>query len=175
MLKMYFLPKKWLAVTVSLLASTAGGAACAQNETTAFEQIRECQALSISEQRLACYDERMAAIRIATANGDVIIVERTQVDAARRAMFGFAAPSLPAVFGGEALDSLETTLERAVPIANSAWVFHLADGSIWRQIDSTRINSSQVRKGYEVRVRSAALGSYFLKIGTARAVRVRRE
>ena len=158
-----------------LLAYGAAGAAMAQDRSTAFERLSECQALTDSAQRLACYDERMAALRAAANTGEVVIVERAQVDAARRAVFGFTAPSLPAVFGGDAVESLETTLDRATTALDGAWVFHLADGSVWRQIDNTRISNPRGRQGEEVRVRKAALGSYFLNLGSSRAVRVRRE
>lgn len=117
----------------------------------------------------------MAALRAAANTGEVVIVERAQVDAARRAVFGFAAPSLPGVFGGDTMESLETTLDRATTALDGAWIFHLADGSVWRQIDNTRVTNPRGRQGEEVRVRKAALGSYFLNLGSSRAVRVRRE
>lgn len=151
------------------------GNAKAQSDPTAFERLSECQGLSADEQRLACYDERMAALRAAAKSGEVVIMERAQVDAAKRAVFGLSTPNFPAMFGGDAIESLETTLERATATANGAWIFHLADGSTWRQIDNTRVANPRTRQGEEVRVRKAALGSYFLNLGSNRAVRVRRE
>ncbi len=151
------------------------GNAKAQSDPTAFERLSECQGLSADEQRLACYDERMAALRAAAKSGEVVIMERAQVDAAKRAVFGLSTPNFPAMFGGDAIESLETTLERATVTANGAWIFHLADGSTWRQIDNTRVANPRTRQGEEVRVRKAALGSYFLNLGSNRAVRVRRE
>jgi ribosomal protein L9 len=44
-----------------------------------------------------------------------------------------------------------------------------------QQIDNTRVANRRARQGEEVRVRKAALGSYFLNLGSNRAVRVRRE
>ncbi|MEN5114334.1 hypothetical protein ABE453_09940 [Brevundimonas diminuta] len=117
----------------------------------------------------------MAALRSATTTGEVVIVERAQVDAAKRAVFGFSTPSLPSVFGGDEVVSLETTLERATSAVDGSWIFHLTDGSTWRQIDNTRVSNPRNRQGEEVRVRKAALGSYFLNLGSSRAVRVRRE
>lgn len=158
-----------------LLALVATSGAVAQDGPAAFERLSECQSLTDGAQRLACYDERMAALRAAANTGEVVIVERAQVDAARRAVFGFTAPNLPAVFGGDTVESLETKLDRATNALDGAWVFHLADGSVWRQIDNTRITNPRARQGEEVRVRKAALGSYFLNLGSSRAVRVRRE
>lgn len=158
-----------------LLALLAAGSAKAQNTPSAFEKLSECQDLIANEQRLACYDERMTELRAAANNGEVVIVERAQVDAAKRAVFGFSTPNLPAVFGGETIESLESTLERAAAASDGAWIFYLADGSTWRQIDNTRVTNPRARQGEEVRVRKAALGSYFLNLGSSRAVRVRRE
>lgn len=164
----------WIMATLSL-ALLASGDARAQSSPTAFDKLSECQEISSNETRLACYDERMAALRSATTTGEVVIVERAQVDAAKRAVFGFSTPSLPSVFGGDEVASLETTLERATTAVDGSWVFHLTDGSTWRQIDNTRVSNPRNRHGEEVRVRKAALGSYFLNLGSSRAVRVRRE
>lgn len=170
-----FTPRSRLLCAITLLAPLIGGSAWAQSGSVAFERLSECQSLSDSAQRLACYDERMASLRAAANTGEVVIVERAQVDQARRAVFGLSAPSLPSVFGDDTIESLETTLTQATPALNGAWVFHLADGSVWRQIDNTRITNPRSRQGEDVRVRRAALGSYFLNLGSSRAVRVRRE
>lgn len=169
------MPRFGLFSAITLLGLLMGGSAWAQSGSVAFERLSECQSLSDGAQRLACYDERMASLRAATNTGEVVIVERAQIDEARRAVFGFTAPSLPSVFGGDTIESLETALTKAAPGLNGAWVFHLADGSVWRQIDNTRITDPRHRQGEEVRVRRAALGSYFLNLGASRAVRVRRE
>jgi len=175
MLDINFMSKIPSIAAYLLLLSAPSGTAWAQNSATPFDRLTECQAISNAEERLACYDDRMTVVRAATAAGDVIIAERAAVDAAKRAMFGFTTPSLPSVFGGDDIESLETTLERATLTPNGAWIFYLADGSIWRQIDNTRVPSPHTRHGEEVRVRKAALGSYFLNLGSSRAVRVRRE
>ena len=170
-----FMPRSRLFCAITLLSPFMGGSAWAQSGSVAFERLSECQYLSDSAQRLACYDERMASLRAAANTGEVVIVERAQVDQARRAVFGLSAPSLPSVLGDDTIESLETTLTQATPALNGAWVFHLADGSVWRQIDNTRITNPRSRQGEDVRVRRAALGSYFLNFGSSRAVRVRRE
>ena len=74
----------------------------------------------------------------------------------------------------EAVDSIETTLVRAGLAGENKWVFTLADESVWRQIDSDRVNFRN-RPGEAVRVRRASLGSYLMTIGNSRAVRVRRQ
>lgn len=105
-------------------------------------------------------------------------MDRAQVSAARRQLFGFELPSLPDMFERgpaiERVDSIESTLERASVVGEGRWLFRLADGGVWRQIDVEPVRF-QNRNGQVVRVRRAALGSYLLTVGGSRAVRVRRQ
>ena len=137
-----------------------------------------CRTVADSAARLACYDTAAGALDSAEQQGDVVVIDRAQVSAARRQLFGFDLPSMPNLFErgarSERIDAVETTLTRAVLVAEGRWVFTLADGGIWRQIDSERV-TFQNRPGESVRVRRAALGSYQLVVGRSRAVRVRRQ
>jgi hypothetical protein len=74
--------------------------------------------------------------------------------------------------GGPALETVETTLVSANQ--SDGWVFRLADGSVWRQVDTTALNF-RPREGMPVRIRRAAVGSYMLKVGDSPAVRARRQ
>ncbi len=74
----------------------------------------------------------------------------------------------------DTLDAIETSLTRAGQYAEGKWTFTLADGSIWRQIDSEPVRFRN-REGQAVRVRRAALGSFLLTVDGSRAVRVRRQ
>ena len=72
------------------------------------------------------------------------------------------------------IDSIETTLQSATQNADNRWVFRLADGGVWRQIDSDPLRI-RPRQGDAVRVRKASLGSFLMTVGGSRAVRVRRQ
>ncbi len=164
---------------IFMLASATFSASSAIAQTGArprgLVELTQCQALAEPTTRLTCYDEKVATLTAAERSGEIIVVERTEMDAARRAVFGFPAPNLAGVLGGEQIEGLETALERVAQGPNGIWIFHLADGSVWRQIDRTRIDNPRRRSGETVRVRKAALGSHFLNLGDSRAVRVRRE
>lgn len=138
-----------------------------------YQNLMACSAVTPDVDRLACFDRETARLKAAEQSGAVIIMPRARVEETRRALFGFAVPSLPDMMsGGPALDAVETTLISASQ--SDGWVFRLADGSVWRQVDTTALNF-RPREGMPVRIRRAAVGSYMLKVGDSPAVRARRQ
>lgn len=143
-----------------------------------LSRLDACRTIESDSQRLACYDETAAALDTAQREGQVVAVDRRQMTEVRRQLFGFEAPSLSSLFGrsgdDEPVNAVETTLTGASMNGDGKWVFRLADGSVWLQIDSAAVRFS--RDGSpQVRVRRASLGSYQLVVGSSRAVRVRRQ
>lgn len=142
-----------------------------------LNRLVECRPMEDAAQRLACYDAAASALDAAERQGDVVVVDRAQVGEARRQLFGFQLPSISLFERGttvEEINAIETTLTRASQSGEGRWLFTLADGSVWRQIDTERVTFRN-RAGESVRVRRASLGSYQLVIGASRAVRVRRQ
>lgn len=143
-----------------------------------LSSLSQCRSLSSDADRLACYDRAAAALDQGERSGELVVIEKAQVQAAKRDLFGFSMPSLPNLFGKESeedrVTSIETTLTSAGQSPDGKWVFRLGDQSEWRQIDSMPVRFRN-RPGEEVRVRNAALGSYLLTVGSSRAVRVRRQ
>lgn len=72
-----------------------------------------------------------------------------------------------------ALQSITAEVKRAYRDQLDKWVFELADGAVWRQIDSEVIAPAP-RTGSKVEIKRAALGSYVIKVDGQRPVRVRR-
>lgn len=179
--------KRLIVATAAVMSIGAGDVQAIENlqnqniapETPALiDNLSRCRNIAADAARLACFDAAMSALDTARQQGDVVVIDRAQARNARRQLFGFQAPSLSGLFGredaAEEVDSIETTLARAGRTGDGKWVFHLADGSEWRQIDSASVQF-QNRAGASVRVRRAALGSYQLVVGGSRAVRVRRQ
>lgn len=175
------MPKTRLRLILALAAVAPASVATAQSGPAAraevLDRVVACRQITGEAARLACYDGAVTALDQAQRQGDVVVVDRGQVREARRQLFGFQVPSITLFDQGErpeAVDSIETTLVRAGQYAEGKWVFTLADESVWRQIDSDRVNFRN-RPGEAVRVRRASLGSYLMTIGNSRAVRVRRQ
>lgn len=142
-----------------------------------LDRLMQCRSLPDGDARLTCYDAAADALASAERGGEVVVIERGQIRAARRQLFGFNSPALSGLLEPdgefERIDGIESTLVRASQ-SDGRWTFALADGSEWRQIDSGRIRFDN-RAGEAVRVRRAALGSFQLVVSGSRAVRVRRQ
>jgi nucleoside phosphorylase len=162
---------------VAAASLLSGQAAPEQARPESLERLMACRAVADNVARLACFDAAAGALETAERAGDVVVIDRAGVAETRRQLFGFEMPTLPRLFGPEGaveIDSIDTTLQSASLVGEGRWVFRLADGSVWRQIDSERVRFTN-RPGQAVRVRKASLGSYLLTVDGSRAVRVRRQ
>ncbi|MFN3669443.1 MAG: hypothetical protein ACK4VY_09060 [Brevundimonas sp.] len=167
-----------LAAAATLAVVLSGQAAPVQERSGTLARLMDCRAVADSAARLACYDAAAGALDSAERQGEVVVMDRAAIAETRREMFGFNVPSLPRLFGpsGESDDisAIETTLQSATRGSDDRWVFRLEDGGVWRQVDTANVHISN-RAGRPVRVRRAALGTFFLSVGDSPAVRVRRQ
>ncbi|MGO4408823.1 MULTISPECIES: hypothetical protein [unclassified Brevundimonas] len=165
-------------IAILLLSMPSYAQNFATNRSPLLEQVARCRQITSDVERLRCFDNAAGALDAAERQGEVVVVDRGQIREARRQLFGFELPSLPPMFSrdeaDEKIDAVETTLLSAGQGADGKWLFRLADGSEWRQIDSDPVRF-QNREGMEIRVRRASLGSYQLTAGRSRAVRVKRQ
>lgn len=162
---------------VAVVATLSGETAPPQERAETLARVTACRAIADGAARLSCYDAAVTALDSAERQGEVVVMDRAQIGEARRQLFGFEMPSMPRLFGAEGateIDSIETTLQSATQVADNRWVFRLADGAVWRQIDTDSLRT-RPRPGEAVRVRKASLGSFLLTVGDSRAVRVRRQ
>ena len=163
---------------VAVASVLSGQSAPAQERPEALARLMACRDVADSAARLACFDSAAGALDTAERQGEVVLFDRAGVAETRRQLFGFEMPAMPRLFGaageGAEIDSIETTLVSATYINEGRWIFRLAEGGEWRQIDSERFRF-QNRPGQPVRVRKASLGSFLLTVGDSRAVRVRRQ
>ena len=163
----------------AVMAATAlsGQSIPAQERPETLARLMACRSVADSAARLACFDTAAGALDSAQQQGELVVMDRAQVNRTRRQLFGFEMPALPQLFGPEGavqIESIDTTLQGAALVGEGRWVFRLADGGVWRQIDSERVRF-QNQPGQPVRIRKASLGSFLLTVGDSRAVRVRRQ
>lgn len=142
-----------------------------------LKAVTDCRGLSDPAARLACYDQATAALDVAEAKGDVVIVDREQVKQARQAAFGFNFRLPSFMTQGEqpeALSRLTTTIATARQDPRGRWTITLQDGAVWRQIDTEKLRRAPA-PGTVAELRTAALGSYFMKIEGLGVIRAKRE
>ena len=168
-------------VGVLLMALAPAGFALAQSNLAErvplLRDLLACRAVAESTDRLACFDRTSAALEAAERQGEVTVLDRAQVQETRTRLFGLELTDLN-IFGrsgqAEAIDSIETTLVSARRAPAGEWVFVLADGSTWRQIDSERLTATPT-PGSVVRVRQGAVGSFLISVNNSRSLRARRQ
>lgn len=160
-----------------LLTAGAGLAASPiKGRAAPLQAIVDCRALPDPTERLACYDRAAATLDAAEKAGEVVVVDRAQVQEARKAAFGFNFQMPSFMTGGdrpEALDKITATVESASQDATGKWVFRMTDGAVWRQVDSSRV-SRDPKAGTTVEIRSATMGSFMMTVGYSH-IRVHRD
>jgi hypothetical protein len=168
---------------IFLLATVLGSAAIAapkapkmQPPPADFARLIACRSIADGAQRLACYDREVGVVGSANARGDLVVMNREEVRKTRRSLFGLSLPDL-SVFGGGNLpgdaDTLETTIKFARQGPDGKWLFVLAEGGQWVQLDS-RDFIVDPAPGQPVRIKQGALGSYMMNVNKQTGVKVHR-
>lgn len=153
-------------------------AAAVTDRAAALKQLSDCRTIADANQRLACYDAAAAAVDAAEAAGDLVVMDRNQVQTAKRSLFGFDTSALNIFDRGDpeqrvVVDNVTLIVERAYRGEGGKWVVVMTDGQVWQQVDNTDMYKAP-KSGSEARIRKAALGSYFMNIDGQTAIRARR-
>ncbi len=166
----------WI-VCLTPLALVAAAAA-QEPRPSALADIYRCAEVPDAAARLSCFDAAVASLRNAEAIGQVLAVDRTQVETLERESFGFQLPSLSAFLPHHddqagSLERVESQVARVVRLPNGRHSFVLTNGQTWTQ---TEIRSAtNVRVGDSIAIRRAALGGFMLSPEHGAAYRVRRD
>lgn len=157
-------------IAVALSAALATGALAKDKNSgkiyetpEMFQEVLKCETLASAEIRLACFDRTVKSLAIAISKRDIVVAERETIKDAERGLFGLSLPRLKLFGAGddEQITEIESTISRFRRDENGALIFTVADGARWRQIDS---QPQLVKAGDKVKIRKAALGSFFANI-----------
>lgn len=166
-------PTIMLVATLGAFATAASAQEAAPDATA---KLLECRSIAEESLRLACYDSTVAAFAAARAGGELVVLDRQEVEQARRRTFGLDIDILNPFDRTErpaALQSITSAVTSARQVSGGKWLVSLADGSTWLQIDTETVHIG--RTPTEARVRRAALGSYLMSVDGARSMRVKRQ
>jgi hypothetical protein len=147
-----------------------------QSRPPVFEALVNCRAIADPAERLTCYDSKVAAMDEAEKKDELVLADKASMKEARRGLFGFSIPKLK-IFGNDGKQDekfeLTATIDSAYQASYGKWTIVLEDGARWVQIDTQAVRKNPAR-GMEVKIREAAMGSYFANIAGQRAIRMRR-
>lgn len=163
-------------MTALAVAGAGLAAGAPKGRAAQLQAVVDCRKLPDPTERLTCYDAAAAKLDAAEQAGEVVVVDREQVREARRAAFGFNF-QMPAFMTRdekpEEIDRISATVKEARQDATGKWIIVLSDGAIWRQTDSKKLFRDP-HAGSTVDIRTAALGSFFMKVDGQSQIRVHR-
>lgn len=167
-------------VAAMLITPVAAASGEEARRPAVFEKLLGCRSVKDSAARLACFDKQVAEMDAAARNAELVVVDRGEIRNTRKSLFGLTLPSL-GIFGNseaerreaKAFTEIESTI-RSARISGYRWSVILEDGARWVQIDSKSL-ARDPKAGQQIRIRKAALGSFFANIDGQTAIRMRRE
>lgn len=134
----------------------------AADRAPAYQALLACRALTDAAARLACFDEKVDRLAEAERKAEVVVVEPSAVTAGGSVRY---APIVPKI------ETLDTTVTKAVRSPDRKWVLTFADGGRWRQVDEREL-ARWPTAGSKVHVRTAAAGSYLVNLDGQTAIRM---
>jgi hypothetical protein len=173
-----------VAVAIVVLAGLIATQAAAGAEppplpaVPSYSDVLACRSLPDPKQRLACFDKTVGTLAAAETSGDVVVINRAKVEEVKRQAFGL--PNLDALKAFEIhtqakpVEKISFVIASAHQNAAGRWMVTSADGQVWVQIDSSDVYPEPAA-GRTAVVSRGMIGSFFLKVGTDSAFRVRRE
>ena len=160
-----FVPAAALPKSPKMAAATTGVVA----------ELTGCRTLTDDAARLTCYDKAAAKLEAATAAGDVKVLDREDIRATRRSLFGFELPKLPFFKGDDSAkdtpEAVDTVVKSVQPATYGKFTLTMEDGSVWQ---STEPLPRDPKVGAKVHLKTGALGNFFMTVGSMRSVRAMR-
>lgn len=166
---------------IAVAATVATGAAArpapkvAAATTGIVAELTSCKTLTDNTARLACYDSAAAKLEAATASGDVKLLDREDIKATRRSLFGFDLPKLPFFKGDDsakdAPEEIDTVVKAIQAAGYDKFILTMEDGAVWSTGEPL---PRDPKIGAPVHLKRGALGNYFLRVGAMRPVRATR-
>ena len=155
----------------------AAEARAAVKRAPLLEAVTQCRAIGDDKARLACFDTSVAQLDDAEKKQDVVVVDREEIKATRRSLFGLTLPPLSLFAGKEGKSEVVTEIDAKVAsvttTSDGSLIITLDDGARWHQMDATVLPRTP-RPGDEIRIKRGLMGSYQMSIRSI-IIRVKRE
>lgn len=178
-MKYYHAPMKNLYVTAIFagLALFCSQSAFAENATSKpLEQIYACAAIADNAQRLECFDKNVAQLKNKDSEKNIIIMDKTEVVAAKKAAFGLVLPKIKLFEDDEKSEKIsqQDIIVEKIGTYGSKPSILTNDGQIWVVTDEGEIDLFS-KPPYKAKIKAATFGSYLLQFeGKNLSYRVKR-
>ena len=153
-----------------------------QQEANAISEIIECKNIINDKDKLECFEKNIEKLEkvfpIATLNEKDRKIEIIRIEKEKKEdVFGVLQNVNPiASKENEGLKSISSTIKKNEWVSFGKIKIELENGQVWKQVDSTPYRGPKDLKGRSIKITSASLGSFLLKIdGIGGKFRVRRD
>lgn len=170
-----------LTIGLALVGLAFAGSATAKTQPLAaapppkiFTDVIQCRTIADNAERLACFDRSVGTLAAAQANKEVYVADKEAMREARKGLFGLNLPKMR-IFADDDMEKDVSAIESTIVAFNESqkgYVFILKDGARWRQTDGAYMDRPKI--GAPIRIRRAALGSFFGSISGRPGFRIER-
>lgn len=158
-------------MAVPLAAQDAAREAQTGDSTALVNRLLECRAITDAQARLACFDTAAVGVATARSSGDLLIADRTEVQATRETNFGARADRGP--WADEPEVKERTFVVKSLQQTQGMlFIFVMEDGSVWQQTESVIMR--RPKPGDQVLVKAGAMGGFMGKVNDGRQFRIKR-
>ncbi len=168
------------ALTAASLPATASMAKESDAKpASSIAPLLACRTLQDMAERVRCYDARVDDLQKATANNELVVMDKEDIKKTKRSLFGFTLPRL-SIFSGSRDGDQNSAQDRQITaklaslrgLGYGKWAFQLDDGARWETTEA--LSGRSPKSTSTVVIRQGALGSYMAEFDEGRAVRVKR-
>lgn len=139
-----------------------------------IDDLAACRAIAAPDARLACFDRTAKAVIEARDDKAIVVLDRGEVQKAKKSLFGFSLPSIKLFGDGKddaQLKQLVGTMQASTVLPGGLIRFALDDGGQWETTEQVMMPP---RRGDVVTIKAGSLGSYIATAPGRRSARVRR-
>lgn len=163
------------------VVAISGAPASAQDKddlavSPVVDKLATCTAITDDAERLSCFDREVGALVGAAAVGEVKIVEKEEINKARRKLFGFNVPDA-GIFKTEsqeekeASDRLTSTITKVRQMSAKEWHIWIEEGDARWQLKDNSVRFRAPKVGDTVEFKPATMGTYWIRVNGRKGVR----
>lgn len=152
----------------------AAAQATSVNAPRLIDDLAACRAIATPDERLACFDRTAKAVIEARDGKAIVVLDRGEVQKAKKSLFGFSLPSIKLFGDGKddaQLKQLVGTMQSSTSLPGGLIRFTLDDGGLWETTEQVMMPP---HRGDVVTIKAGSLGSYMATAPGRRSVKVHR-